>query len=217
VSIQRVTADLAKEGLDLIENVDLVTASALLDLVSEDWLRAVADRCRAENCAALFALSYDGSIEWSAGEGRPDSTAPAHDPLSATIGSLDARVRDAVNAHQRQDKGLGVALGPDAATFAQRCFEERGYRAWRRPSPWQLVAAEHTLGEQLVEGWVGVAASSGTGLEGERADRGDVAWSDQVADWAQRRLDALRSGSLRLNVGHQDVLALPPESTAPAR
>ncbi len=40
----------------------LVTASALLDLVSERWLRALAARCAGHGAAVLFALSYDGRI-----------------------------------------------------------------------------------------------------------------------------------------------------------
>ena len=35
----------------------LVTASALLDLASERWLRALAARCRAVGAAALFAIT----------------------------------------------------------------------------------------------------------------------------------------------------------------
>ncbi len=39
-------------------------ASALLDLVSEKWLERLVDRCRHGSCTALFALTYDGSIEF---------------------------------------------------------------------------------------------------------------------------------------------------------
>jgi hypothetical protein len=41
----------------------LVTASALLDLVSEPWLQALAVRCREHASAVLFALNYDGRIQ----------------------------------------------------------------------------------------------------------------------------------------------------------
>ena len=37
----------------------LVTASALLDLVSDDWLARVTSLCRKRNAAVLFALTYD--------------------------------------------------------------------------------------------------------------------------------------------------------------
>jgi glycosyltransferase involved in cell wall biosynthesis len=48
--------------MTLFDGQALVTASALLDLVSERWLLALAARCRHAGAAALFALSYDGRI-----------------------------------------------------------------------------------------------------------------------------------------------------------
>ena len=56
------TREMDLERLDaaLFEGRNLVTASALLDLVSESWLRALAERCRAVGAAALFTITYDG-------------------------------------------------------------------------------------------------------------------------------------------------------------
>ena len=39
---------------------NLVTASALLDLVSESWLRLLAARCQAAGASALFSITYNG-------------------------------------------------------------------------------------------------------------------------------------------------------------
>src|SRR5215468_650593 len=50
---------------ELLAERDLVTASALLDLVSEEWLRAVCSVCRRARSAVLFALSYDGRMSCS--------------------------------------------------------------------------------------------------------------------------------------------------------
>src|SRR4051812_25219332 len=45
---------------EIFHGRDLVSASALLDLVSDGWLQALAGHCRANGCAALFALTYNG-------------------------------------------------------------------------------------------------------------------------------------------------------------
>ena len=121
VEVKRLVGDLADAGLEAIRDsdVDLATGSALLDLVSRDWLRGLAEACRDARCAALFALTYDGTIQWTAADGRR----PADDPD-------DALVRRAVNSHQRRDKGLGPALGPMVGLMAETLFREAGYRAW---------------------------------------------------------------------------------------
>ena len=73
----------------------LVTASALLDLVSESWLKSLAMRCRAAGAVALLTITYNGR-----------SLASPPEPE-------DAMVLDLFNRHQRTDKGLG---GPGGGT-----------------------------------------------------------------------------------------------------
>ena len=133
-SLRIVPGDLVHEGLAAIPHADLVTASALLDLVSEDWLRRVVDACAVAARGAHFALSYDGEIRWSAdgeagGQGEEDPD--------------DALVRDAVNAQQTGDKGLGPALG-SAARMARQLWAAH-CAAWpRTPSsalPSQLLSS----------------------------------------------------------------------------
>src|SRR5262245_42947755 len=76
----------------LFSRRDLVTASALLDLVSEKWLRALAAECRTAAATALFALTYDG-------RSHCDPEEPE-----------DEEIRGLMNQHQRQnDKGFGRA------------------------------------------------------------------------------------------------------------
>jgi hypothetical protein len=79
----------------------LVTASALLDLVSDQWLRALAERCRSSRAAALFTMTYNGRSRCVPVEAEDDA------------------IRDLMNRHQRaNDKGFGRAAGPDAVDCA---------------------------------------------------------------------------------------------------
>jgi hypothetical protein len=155
----------------------LVTASALLDLVSETWLRLLAARCR-ENCAAvLFALTYDGAIR----------CAP-EDPE-------DEMIRELVNRHQRIDKGFGAALGPDAAVLTERCFAGLGYRVRREQSDWDLPPDAMELQRQLIEGWAQAAAATAP----EQAP--------SIRGWRARRLTHVENLQSRLTVGHEDLAA----------
>lgn len=179
--IERVQGDLAHEGLAAVERADLATGSALLDLVSDEWLDRLVAACVNARCAALFALSYDGVTAWS--DEDPD----------------DALVLAAVNAHQRTDKGLGSALGPDAAAAAEQRFREAGYRVWALESPWRLDREDTELAAQLVDGWAGAAIE----VLPDEAGR--------IRAWAERRRAAIVSGAFVLVVGHVDLLALPGE------
>lgn len=155
----------------------LVTASALLDLVSERWLRGLAVRCREHASAALFALNYDGRIRCSPEEAE------------------DQLVRELVNGHQRRDKGFGAALGPDAAATAERLFAGAGYRVHREPSDWVLAPDARRLQRALIDGWAQAAAEMAPGK------------SEAIESWRTRRLAHIEQGRSRLQVGHQDVAA----------
>ena len=163
-----------------IDGAALVTASALLDLVSADWMRAFARRCREARVHVLCTLTYDGRLDC--------------DPADA----LDARVRDLVNAHQRTNKGFGLALGPDATTAAVAAFDAEGFAVTVGDSDWVLDATQAELQRQLIAGWAGAAR--------DMAPAEDAA----IAAWRDRRLAAVASGTSRLRVGHGDLLALSP-------
>jgi hypothetical protein len=156
----------------------LVTASALLDLVSEAWLRALASRCRAAGAAALLTISYDGR----------SSCAP--------VEPEDEFVRELMNAHQLRDKGLGgPAEGPNAASCAARCFADEGFEVKIAASDWRLDPSDAAMQRTLIDGWARAAS--------EQAP--DAA--ETIASWRTRRLAHVDAGVSHVVVGHQDVAA----------
>jgi hypothetical protein len=177
-SIETRVVDLARlDDRSLFSGCALVTASALLDLVSEQWVSELADRCAVHGAAVLFALSYDGRIECS----PPDAD--------------DAFVVGLVNKHQRTDKGFGPALGPGAADFAERSFRARGYQPRRAPSDWILTPAMQELQRALIDGW----AQAATEL---RRSQNTV-----IEEWRRRRCAHVDAGRSHIVVGHEDLAA----------
>jgi glycosyltransferase involved in cell wall biosynthesis len=168
------------EGRALFSGAGLLTAAALLDLVSENWLRALAERGRESHAALLFALTYDGRIECAPG-------APH-----------DAAIRDLVNRHQRSDKGFGPALGPDATQVAVRVLHEAGYHVERERSDWVLGPESEELQRQLIDGWARAA------IEVEPVDR------YTIEAWRTQRLEYVDEQRSRLVVGHEDLVAWQP-------
>jgi len=169
-------ADL-QANADLFKAVALVTASALLDLVSAEWIDALAQRCQSSRAASLFALTYDGRIACTPADGD------------------DEMVRDLVNRHQRTDKGFGPALGPDAADAAQQAFASRGFAVERDRSDWTLGGGDSELQRQLIDGWAAAA------VEMQPAD------AAAIEGWRRRRLEHVAAARSTLVVGHEDLAA----------
>ena len=156
----------------------LVTASALLDLVSDTWLRTLAGRCRASGAVVLFALTYNGQSRCSPVEPEDDT------------------IRDLMNRHQRaNDKGFGRAAGPDAVDCAERAFAAVGYHVRREPSDWVLPPDARELQRQLIEGWAQAASE----IAPEQ--------STMIHSWRTRRLAHVEANRSRLIVGHEDLAA----------
>jgi hypothetical protein len=166
------------DDADIFAGRQLVTASALLDLVSERWLGALASRCREVGAAALFAITYNGRSSCSPEE--PE----------------DEMIRRLLNRHQKTDKGLGgPAAGPDAAGCAARCLADVGYRVWTDPSDWMLRATEGELQRQLIDGW----AQAATAVTPDNASA--------IAQWRARRIAHIDAGRSQVVVGHFDIAA----------
>ena len=170
-------ADLAdlSSASELFLDRRLVTASALLDLVSAAWLESLASECRVAGAAGLFALTYDGRIHCSPEEPGDDD------------------VRQLVNEHQRGDKGFGAALGPEASAVAAECFGALGYSVEREASDWHLEPDAAELQRQLIDGWSRAAVQMAP-------DR-----SAFIREWTDRRLAHVLEGHSRLVVGHEDL------------
>jgi len=94
----------------------LVTCSALLDLLTTDQLKAIGSTLAAARQPALFSLSVTGSMELS----------PPH--------PLDAHLCRAFNDHQRRH---GRA-GPDAVTILTRALQPTGGILRTTETPWLL-------------------------------------------------------------------------------
>ena len=104
----------------------LVTASAFLDLASAEWINSLVKECHKANCAALFALTYNGQVQW-----RPPHT---DDELMLNL----------LNQHQRREKGLGPALGPLAGEHIAQRLAATGFDVTRCSSAWELATGTAT-------------------------------------------------------------------------
>jgi hypothetical protein len=160
-----------------LQGANLVTASALLDLCSRDWLTRLATRLKDQPVAFYAALNYDGVMKWSS----PDDD--------------DDMITAAFNRHQRGDKGFGPALGPDCAQTAAAIFAQAGFTVTEADSAWVLGPDQAALQHQLCEGIANAAAEMGVAGAQQWAARRRALVGDGHCHIGHRDLLALPPGS----------------------
>jgi SAM-dependent methyltransferase len=159
----------------------LVTAAALLDLVSAAWLDELLTRAGAARAALLFALTVDGRVAWT----------------PALVG--DALAARRFEVHQRRDKGFGAALGGTAADLAAARWAASGYDVTRCRSDWHIDGGQGPAARAMLSAMVAGTAAAAL----EQAPAAGAA----LERWRAQRLAVV--ARTRLRVGHLDLLATP--------
>ncbi|MET9502186.1 SAM-dependent methyltransferase [Streptomyces sp. NPDC006622] len=135
VTVETRRGDVARLTPDALAGASLVTASALLDVLTREEVDTLAAACAGAGCPALLTLSVAGRVELS-----------AEDPM-------DEEIAAAFDDHQRR----GGLLGPDAVDAACEAFAGHGATVAVHPSAWRLGPDEAALTAQWLRGWVGAA------------------------------------------------------------
>jgi SAM-dependent methyltransferase len=180
VTVEPRRTDITRLNPGELAGAGLITASALLDLLTAEELTGLVRVCAAAGCPVLLTLTVTGQVD----------IAPP-DPL-------DRRVAAAFDAHQRRTTERGRLLGPDAVAAAAEAFGGLGAEVLVRPSPWRLTGDQADLAAEWFAGWMGAAREQRVELAAE------------TGDYQRRRLAEARAGRLAVTVGHADLLAVPP-------
>jgi hypothetical protein len=138
VSVSAELADITALGPADLAGTSLVTASAVLDMLTAPEIAMIAEACVTAGCPALITLSVVGRVEF--------------EPVDPLDGELEA----AFNDHQRRTEGGRTQLGPDAFDIACKEFA-RGMNVHQHASPWHLGPADPLLTAEWLRGWVGAA------------------------------------------------------------
>jgi hypothetical protein len=179
VDVEPRRSDITRLEPNDVAGATLITASAVLDLLTAAELAAVVDLCAAAGCPVLLTLSVTGDV----------GLTPGH--------PLDARVACAFDAHQRRVTPGGRLLGPDAPATAAERFRRSGADVLVHSSPWRLGGGDAALTEEWFTGWAGAACEQEPELAAE------------IEGYVRDRLHQARAGQLAAVVSHVDLLVLP--------
>nr|WP_240508556.1 class I SAM-dependent methyltransferase [Streptomyces ossamyceticus] len=162
VTVTTRRGDIGRLTADDLSGASLVTASALLDVLTREEIDTLAGACADAGVPALLTLSVVGRAD----------LVPAH--------PMDQEIAEAFNAHQRASE----LLGPDAITVACEAFAQRGATVRVHPSPWQLDDRHIALTEEWLRGWVGAACEQ----RPELTERAEAYLRDRLAACAAGEL-----------------------------
>ncbi|MGN9809195.1 methyltransferase domain-containing protein [Micromonospora sp. BQ11] len=137
VTVETRRGDLTRLTAGDLADATLVTASALLDMLTVEEVDRLVAACAGR--PTLLALSVTGGV--------------ALDPADP----LDAEIAAAFNDHQRRTVGGRTLLGPDAVEAAAAAFARHGVDVDIQPSPWRLGEDQAALVAEWFTGWLGAA------------------------------------------------------------
>ncbi|MFP5346202.1 MAG: glycosyltransferase [Actinomycetes bacterium] len=157
----------------------LLTASALLDVLSPATVQGLVQAAVDAGTSLLFSLTVDGDVELD----------PA-DPL-------DHDITAAFAAHQRRLHGEGPFCGADGTAIAADALHAAGYVVHCAKTPWTLEAGRDGVLSAWLDEWVAAALEQEPSL------------APEVRRWRSQRGAELAGGRLRVRVGHEELLGLP--------
>lgn len=179
VAIRARVGEIARLTAADLGGASLVTASALLDVLTAREAHAIVDACLGAGAPALLSLSVTGEVDLRPWDAR------------------DIRVARAFNAHQRRQVDDRRLLGPYAAPIVRGLFERAGHRVRTALTAWRLDDRDPLLLAEWFDGWVGAAEEQSPALR------------DQLGDYRALREGQLRRAELSAIVYHLDLLAWP--------
>lgn len=144
LTLRFVAADLGPIQQLLQQHVDLITASALLDLTSTVWINAFAKAAAQRGACVLATLNFTGEIHFT--PGHPD----------------DSAMQAAFNVHQKGDKGFGPAAGAHAPIALTKTLTKFGYAVETAASPWRLGSDDRDLIHAFIDGMASAVAETKT-------------------------------------------------------
>jgi hypothetical protein len=179
VSVSTRVGELVHLAADDLQGAALVTASALLDVLTARETHAIVRSCVAIGAPALLTLSVTGEVELNPSDARDDVFGRAFD------------------AHQRRVVRGRPLLGRYGATIARGLFEQAGWHVREAVTSWRLGPHEPRLLREWFDGWVGAAVEQRPDLH------------DESLSYRQLRATQRERGELSATIRHVDLLAWP--------
>ena len=181
-SQQKSNVSIVKENCDTYEIKDaqphIISYSAAIDLMSKSSIDICLKKIKHENILFL-SLCFDGKVKWK----------PSH--------PYDKYIMSYFNKHQSYDKGFGKALGYKSIDYVNKKAKELGYKIKIADSPW-IIQNESLDDIIFLKRYVSDIKKSLFHMDG--IDR------SMLRRWHNDKIDSITNKSIKVQVGHKDLL-----------
>ena len=164
--------------IDKLDNFDVVSFSAVSDLLSKSITRKILSNLNSEK-VILFTLCFNGKIQW-----HPTNI---HDKYISKIFIKDMQT----------DKGFGPALGCNFKKYLTQLIEKKYYKIESADSTWRIKSSD-LRSTNFQKSFLQIVYSV-------MKNRNDIS-IDILESWYHSRLKSIQNKSSKLIVGHDDFI-----------
>ncbi|WP_426626164.1 SAM-dependent methyltransferase [Leifsonia sp. McL0607] len=176
VALRSRIGELDRLDASALRGASLVTASALLDVLTAAEAHAIVDACLAAGAPVLVSLSVTGDVALTPWDPR------------------DIRFARAFDAHQRREVAGRRLIGRYGAALVGGLFRQAGWHVRTALTTWRLDRRDPLLLAEWFDGWAEAAIEQDPRLLRETVGYRELRWAQQAR------------GELRACVYHLDLL-----------
>ena len=168
------------DALKNINNFDIISLSAMLDILSKKFIKRLFDQISSDKVIYL-SLCFDGKISWK----------------RATI--YDKYITSKFNNHQLSKKSLGDSLGSLGIKTIKNLALKKGFEIKISDSSWNIDARDqdHKNFQIMYLKTIYKALNKDSFTD-----------NNILKEWYEQRLININIGKENIKVGHQDILIL---------
>lgn len=166
------------ESLNIINNHDLVSFSAVSDLLSKKFIKCLFNKID-KGKKLYFSICFDGRVKWK--------NKHEHDKYIVSI----------FNQHQKQEKTIGLALGLNSINFIKNISKKNNLKMHIADSSW-FINSHDNHSKVFQKSYLNTIYKP--------LKKYELTDKNMLEDWFRSKAKDIKNDKSNLIVGHKDIL-----------
>ena len=166
------------KSIDIINDYNLVSFSAVSDLLSKKFIKYLFDKID-KGTNLYFSICFDGRVKWK--------NKNKHDKYIVSM----------FNQHQKQEKTTGVALGLNSINFIKNLSKKNDYKIYIADSSWSVDSQDNDSR---------IFQKAYLNTIYKPLKKFELTDKDILENWLKSKQNDIENKNSNLVVGHKDIL-----------